>query len=97
MLQECKEGDHGDPAAEIKIAVISLQNTAPGICPYFTLAGLPQSINENNDFGTEVMIAWCAIAPKIQTVLIQHCNNLQFHYISNMLTIAHCSSASNNF
>ena len=29
MLQECKDGDHGDPAAEIKIAVISLQNTAP--------------------------------------------------------------------
>ena len=64
MLQECKDGDNGDPAAEIKIAVISLQNTAPGLCPYFTLAGLPQLVNENNDFGTEVMIA-CEEAAKI--------------------------------
>jgi hypothetical protein len=40
---------------EIKVCVISFQDTPPGMCPYFTLAGRPQTVNENIEFGKIVM------------------------------------------
>ena len=55
LLKECVDGRYGDMAAEIKVCVISIQNTPPGMSPYFVLSGLPQSINENNDFGTRML------------------------------------------
>lgn len=58
FLKGCADRDkYGDPAAEIKVCVISFQDTPPSICPYITLVGRPQTINENNDFGKVVMEA----------------------------------------
>ena len=63
FLKGCVDGKlYGEPAAEIKVCVVSIQDTH-GLSPYFTLVGRPQSINENNDFGKTVMEA-CAIACK---------------------------------
>ena len=64
-LQECVEGQHGGLAAEIKCAVVSFQVAPPGMCPYYTLAGLPQTINENNDWGNTVMEACEAAATEV--------------------------------
>ncbi len=47
----------GELAAEIKVCVISFQGTPPGISPYYTLVGRPQTINEQNSFGEEVVQA----------------------------------------
>jgi hypothetical protein len=58
LLKDCVNGNkYGEPAAEIKVCVISFQDTPPEMCPYFTLVGRPQTINENNDFGKIVMDA----------------------------------------
>ena len=48
MFESCRHGTKGELAGETKIAVISFQQTPPGIPPYLVLAGLPQTINENN-------------------------------------------------
>ena len=62
FLKGCTDGvKYGPPAAEIKVCVVAVQDTPPGMCPYITLVGRPQSINENNDFGTTV-IAACVTA-----------------------------------
>lgn len=57
FLKECAAGRKGEKAAEAKIAVVSFQHTPPGICPYFVLAGLPQTINDSNSWGSEVLEA----------------------------------------
>ena len=51
ILKKWCSGVYGEIASEIKVAVISFQNTPPGISPYFILMGRPQTINEQNDFG----------------------------------------------
>jgi hypothetical protein len=59
LLKDCVNGNkYGEPAAEIKVRVISFQDTLPGMCPYFTLVWRPQTVNENNDFGKIVMDAY---------------------------------------
>ncbi len=59
LLKDCVNGNkYGEPAAEIKVCVISFQDTPPGMCPYTTLVGRPQTVNENNDFGKIVMDAF---------------------------------------
>ena len=63
FLKECNDGKHGELAAEVKIAVVSFQTAAAGTCPYFALVGLPQTINESNDFGATVLEA-CTTAAK---------------------------------
>lgn len=50
LLKECTKGNHGEKAAEVKVAVISLQVAPKGFSPYFTLVGRAQTINESNDF-----------------------------------------------
>lgn len=52
MLKDCVDGKkYGEPAAEVKVCVVSLQGTPTGMCPYFPLVGRPQSVNENSSFG----------------------------------------------
>jgi hypothetical protein len=46
-----------EPAAEIKVCVISFQDMLPGMCPYFTLVGRPHTVNENNYLRKKVMDA----------------------------------------
>ena len=53
----------GVMAVEVKVAVVSFQNTPPGISPYFVLCGLPQTINDSNDYAERV-IKYCNQAPK---------------------------------
>ena len=57
FLRDCLDGKKGELAAEIKICVLSFQGTPPGIGPYYTLVRRPQSINEQNSFGEEVVRA----------------------------------------
>ena len=49
ILKLCVDGKKGAVASEVKVTVVSFQKTPPGICPYFVVAILPQTINENND------------------------------------------------
>ena len=42
-------------AYEVKIAVITLQRVKAGLSPYIVIAGRPQTNNERNDFGEDVL------------------------------------------
>jgi len=44
-------------ALEIKVAVVSFQNTPPGMTPYLVVAALPQTLNDNNPWGSQVVAA----------------------------------------
>ncbi len=56
LLKDCVNGNkYGEPAAETKVCIISFQDRPPGMCPYFTIVGQRQTVNENNDFGKIVM------------------------------------------
>lgn len=57
ILCDYVAGKMGEPAAEIKVGVLSIQNTPARCCPYVTLVGRPQSINEQSTFGEEVISA----------------------------------------
>ena len=70
LLQECVDGKHGGLAAEVKCAVLSFQEAPPNMCPYFCLAGLPQSINESNDFGTDVVEACEEAAKEVGNLVV---------------------------
>jgi hypothetical protein len=59
FLRQCLDGKYGKPAAEIKGCVLSFQGTPQQCAPYYTLAGQPQSINEQNTFGEEAVRAIC--------------------------------------
>jgi hypothetical protein len=39
FLRECIVGKRGDLASKIKVAVVSIQNTPPGMSTYFVLCG----------------------------------------------------------
>ena len=47
---ECVEGKHGDITDEVKVALLSFQNTLSGMCPNFILEGNPKTINDSNEF-----------------------------------------------
>ncbi len=55
-------------AEEIKIAVVLFQDTPTGMCSYFTLVGLPQTVNKNNDFGKQVLEAYLDAADRVGNV-----------------------------
>ncbi len=57
FLGECVNGEKGEAASEIKVCVLSFQCTPPGTCPYYTLVGRPQTINQQSTFGLEVVNA----------------------------------------
>ncbi len=57
FLLDCVNGKKGELASEIKVCVISFQGTPQGISPYYTLVGRPQTINEQNSFGEDVVQA----------------------------------------
>jgi len=46
-----------NPSAEVKIAVVSFQNTPPDMSPALILAGLPQTINDSNAWGANILKA----------------------------------------
>ena len=45
FLKLCVDGKKGVVASKIKVDVVSFQKTPPGMCPYFVVARLPQTIN----------------------------------------------------
>ena len=51
ILKDCIDGKYGLMADEVKVAVVSFQDTPPGMCLYLVLAGNAQTSNKNNDFG----------------------------------------------
>ena len=55
MLENCIHGKHGAMAAEVKVAVLTFQRSPPGMCPYFVLAGHPQTVNETSGYGAEIL------------------------------------------
>ena len=52
FLQECLYGLHVQLVSEIKVCIISFQNTPQGMFPYFSLIDHHQTINESNDLYT---------------------------------------------
>ncbi len=44
-----------NPSAEFKIAAMSIQNTPPDMSPALILAGLPQTINDSNSWGANIL------------------------------------------
>ena len=55
MLDNCIHRKHGAMAAEVKVAVLTFQRSPPGMCPYFVLAGRPQTVNETSGYGAEII------------------------------------------
>ena len=53
IIQERINGKHGTIYAEVKVTVVYFQYIPTVFSPYFTLVCLPQTINENNEFGLE--------------------------------------------
>jgi hypothetical protein len=63
VLKQCLDGEFGDAAAEVTVAVLSFQFTPPGFPPYLILVGQTQSINHSNSFASDVM-SLCVQAAK---------------------------------
>ncbi len=57
FLGGCVNGEKGEAVSEIKVCVLSFQCTPPWTCPYYTLVGCPQMINQQSTFGLEVVNA----------------------------------------
>ena len=57
-LLELVKNPEGEYAAEMKICVVSFQQTPPGIPPYMILVGLQQTINDSSDWGDGILEAW---------------------------------------
>ena len=55
IMKDCLDGKFGTVADEVKVAVVSFQDTPVGMCPYLVLAGNAQTVNERNDFGKRIM------------------------------------------
>ena len=55
ILKDCIDGKYGPMADEVKVAVVSFQNTSVGMCPYLVVAGNAQTTNASNDFGKKVV------------------------------------------
>ena len=60
-LKDCNKGKHGPMVAEVKVVVVSFQNTPKGVPPFFTLSGYPQTTNEQNQLALVVVKA-CEMA-----------------------------------
>lgn len=63
FIVECQDGELGNLAGKVKIAVVSFQQTPPEVSPYLILSALSQNINKNNAFITDIM-STCAKAAK---------------------------------
>jgi hypothetical protein len=61
-VTECAQGKRGDRAVEVKVAVVSFQDTPSGMCPYIIVAALPQTNNAVNDWGMEIIQACTSAA-----------------------------------
>ncbi len=71
LLGRYANGENGFVLAkEIKIGVVLFQDTPTGMCPYFTLAGLPQTVHKNNDFGKQVLEACLDAADRVRNVAV---------------------------
>jgi hypothetical protein len=55
VLKWCLDGEFGDAAAEVKVAILSFQFTPPVFPPYLILVGQTQSIYHSNSFASDVM------------------------------------------
>ena len=70
FIKQCLAGEKGVVAEEIKVAVLSFQNTPPGISPYYVIKARPQTINESNSFATDVMSLCVEAAKKAGNVAV---------------------------
>ena len=46
--------------SEVKVSVVSFQKTPTGMCPYFVVASIPHTINENTYWGSAIINACVA-------------------------------------
>lgn len=70
LLKQCKDGEKGDLAQEVKVAVISFQDTPPGFAPYLIATALPQTLNENNSFKEDVMSVCIEAAAEVGNAVV---------------------------
>ncbi len=63
-------GNHGEYAKEIKVAVISFQHTPPGMCPYLIVGGIPQTNNDTNSWGSDVVEACVKAASTLKNAVL---------------------------
>ena len=52
-LKYCNKVKHSPMATEVKVVVVSFQNTPKGMPPFFTLSGHPQTTNEKESICTD--------------------------------------------
>jgi hypothetical protein len=70
FVNECRDGKHGVLAGEIKFAILSFQQTPIGVSPYLIFAGVPQTINENNSFASDILATVTKAADMIGNVAV---------------------------
>ena len=56
----------------MKYAVLSSQEPPPGMCPYVCVAGVPQTINASNNFGTDVIEACKEAAKQVGNLTVSN-------------------------
>lgn len=50
LIQEHRDGKHGQLAEEVKVAVLTFQAVPPGMSPIFVLVGKPQGNNDSSAY-----------------------------------------------
>ena len=60
FLKVCVDDNKGVVALEAKVDVVLLQKIPPGRCPYFVVASLTQTINENKYWVSAILNACVA-------------------------------------
>eukprot|EP00956_Cyclotella_meneghiniana_P010341 scaffold14318_cov102-Cyclotella_meneghiniana.AAC.1 len=70
FINECRDGKHGVLAGEIKFAILSFQQTPIGVPPYLIFSGVPQTINENNSFASDILTTVTKAADMIGNVAV---------------------------
>ena len=60
-LKECNKDKHGPMATEVKVVVVSFQDTTEVMPIFLTLASQPQTKNEHNQFAL-IMVEACEMA-----------------------------------
>jgi hypothetical protein len=70
FVTECAQGKKGDRAVEVKVAVVSFQDTPLGMCPYIIAGALPQTNNAVNDWGMGIIKACTSAAAEAKNAVL---------------------------
>lgn len=71
-MNECRDEKLGELAGDIKLDVLSCQQTQVGVSPYLILCGIPQRINENNSFASDTLATCTKVAESIGNVAMSN-------------------------